>query len=152
MYVAIGRVITAGPSALCRLALGQLLAPGLEAVGGLIVDRVDQLLQYALAVAHHRDIDIAGGTAELLGIDLDARDLRVLVEARRRRMRDDVIHPGAEHDDQIGFLARVRPHRQARLRLIVGYDATTLSRRTDRDARLIDQLPHLLAGARPQPA
>src|SRR5947208_11777834 len=152
MYVAIGRVTAAGPSALCRLAFGQLLAPGLEAVGGLIVDRVDQLLQYALAVAHHRDIDIAGGTAELLGIDLDARDLRVLVEARRRRMRDDVIHPGAENDDQIGFLERVRTHRQIRIRVIVGHDATALRGRIEWDAGLIDELPHLFPGVRPQHA
>src|SRR2546423_13448455 len=86
MYVAIGRVIAAGPSALCRLALRQLLAPGLEAVGGLIVDRVDKLLQSDLAVAHERDIDLAGGTAELLGIELDARELRILVEALRQRL------------------------------------------------------------------
>src|SRR5436190_23321497 len=117
MYVGIGRVSAAGPSALCRLALGELLAPGVEAVGGLIVDRVDQLLQYALAVAHHRDIDIASGAAELLGINLDARDLRVLVEARLRRMRDDVIHPGAENDDQIGFLERGPTQREGRIRV-----------------------------------
>src|SRR5436190_20771360 len=58
MDVAIRRVIAAGPGALCRFALGQLLAPSLEPLGGLIVDRVDQLLQDALAVAHHRDIDV----------------------------------------------------------------------------------------------
>src|SRR5207248_6807559 len=99
MDVAISRVIAAGPGALCRLAIRQFLPPGLEPLGGLVIDRIDQLLQHALAVAHNRDIDIAGRAAKLLGIDLDAGDLRVLVEARRRRMRDDVIHPGAENDD-----------------------------------------------------
>src|SRR5438270_28156 len=84
--VAVGRVVAAGPGALRLLALGELLAPALEAVGGLAVYRVDQLLQHALAIAHDRDIDIAGRAAELLGINLDARDLGVLVEARRRGM------------------------------------------------------------------
>src|SRR5438874_1985809 len=132
----------------CKSVLQQLI----DAVDDKTADRVDQLLQYALAVAHHGDIDIAGGAAELLGIDLDARDLRVLVEARRRRMRDDVIHPGAENDDQIGFLECVRAHRQVRIRVIVGHDATALRGRIEWDAGLINELPHLFPGVRPQHA
>src|SRR3954453_10583284 len=64
--VAVGRVVAAGAGALCLLAIGELLAPALEAVGGLGIDGVDQLLQHALAIAHDRDIDIAGRAAELL--------------------------------------------------------------------------------------
>src|SRR5207244_11499218 len=65
--VAVGRVVAAGAGALCLLAIGELLAPALEAVGGLGIDGVDQLLQHALAIAHDRDVDIARGAAELLG-------------------------------------------------------------------------------------
>src|SRR2546429_9337794 len=68
--VAVGRVVAAGPGALRLLAIGELLPPALEAVGGLRIDGVDQLLQHALAIAHDRDIDGAGRAAELLGVEL----------------------------------------------------------------------------------
>jgi len=83
MDIAVGRVVAAGAGALSRLAIGQFLPPGLEAVGGECIDRLAQLLQHRLAVADDRDVDVARREAHLLGVDIDARDLGTGAETRR---------------------------------------------------------------------
>src|SRR5439155_6307131 len=98
MDVAVRRVVAAGAHALLRLAVGQLLPPALEALGGARIDRLAQLLQDRLAVADDGQVDVARRGAQLLGVDLDARDLRVGAEARRCGVADDVIRARAEDD------------------------------------------------------
>ena len=118
----------------------------------LRLDRVAQLLQHRLAVADDRDVDIARRVAHFLGVDLDARDLRVGVEARRRGVADHVVRPRAEDDDQIGVAERVVAHRQIGIGVVVGHHAAPLRGRVERDPGLLDKRPHLVPGLRPQDA
>ena len=118
----------------------------------LRVDRLAQLLQYRLAVADDGHVDVARRVAHLLGVDVDARDLRGGAEARRQGVADHVIRARAEDDDQIGLAERVVAHRQVGVGVVVGDDAAPLRGRVERDPGLLDKGPHLVPGVRPQDA
>jgi len=134
MDVAVGRVVAAGADALLCLAVGQFLAPRLEPVGGAPIDRLAQLLEYGLAVADDGQVDVARRVAHLLGVDVDARDLRVGAEARRQGVADHMVRARAEDDDQIGLAERVVAHRQVGQGVVVGDHAAPLPGRVERDA------------------
>ena len=149
----LGILVGAGAAALRRLAFRQLLPPRLVAVGvDLALDAVEQLLQHRLAVADDRDIDVARGGGDFLRADVDAGDLRIRSEARRRGVADDVVHPRAQHDDQVGVAERRGAHRQVGARMIVRHHAAALRGGVERDAGGLDECLHLGPGARPDHA
>ena len=125
------------------LAVGQRSTPRGEMIRiNALGARIDELAEHRLAVADDADIDLAWRSGDFIGIDIDARDLGADVEARRRGVADDVVHPGAEHDDQIGVAERRGAHRQIRIFMIVRHDAAALRRGVERNAGLLDELLH----------
>jgi hypothetical protein len=146
-------LVGAGLRALRRLAVGQLLPPHLIAVlRDLALDAVQHLLQHHLAVTDNRNVDVTCCGGDLDRIDVDTCDLRVAAKPRRRGMPDDVVHPRAKHDDQVGIRERRVAHRQERARMIVRHDAAALRRGVERDARSLDELLHLAPRLRPDHA
>ena len=67
-------------------------------------------------------------------------------------MADDVVHPRAQHDDQVGIAERRGAHRQVGTRMIVRHHAATLRGGVERDAGRFDECLHLGPGARPDHA
>ena len=147
------RLIGVGRHALGRLAVGELLAPGGEAIlVEMAVGGGQNLAQHHLAIADDADVDLSRRSRDLVGVDVDAGDLRRGVEARRRRMADDVVHPRADHDDEIGLAKRGRAHAQVGVRMVVRQHAAALGRGVERDAALIDELGELGPGLGPDHA
>ena len=102
--------------------------------------RIDELAEHRLAVADDADIDLAWRGGDFIGIDIDARDLGAAIEAGRRRVADDVVHAGADHDDQVGVAEGRGAHRQIRIFMIVRHHAAALRRGIERNAGLFDEL------------
>src|SRR6266540_5421615 len=68
--------------------------------------RIDELTEHRLAVADDADINPARRGRNLVGIDIDSRDLSAGIEAGRCRVTDNVVHAGADHDKQVGVAER----------------------------------------------
>ena len=69
-------LVGAGRLELGGHAVGQRLAPVLEAVGiDLALHAGEQLVEHASAVADDADVDLARRGGDLVGVDVDARDL-----------------------------------------------------------------------------
>src|SRR6185437_5823583 len=95
--------VGAGLLTFSRFAVGERFAPSGEPISiDTLAARIDELTEHRLAVADDADIDLARRSGDFIGIDIDARDLGAAVEAGRRGVADDVVHAGADHDDQIG--------------------------------------------------
>ena len=68
-------LVGAGRLELGRHAVGQRLAPVLEAVGiDLALHAGENLIEHASAVADDADVDLAGRGGDLRGVDVDAGD------------------------------------------------------------------------------
>ena len=108
--------------------------------------------QHASAVADDADVHLARGGGDLGRVDVDAGDLGAGVEPRRRGVADDVVHAGAEHDDEVRLAEGGRAHGRERERMVVGHHTAALRRGVERDAGPLHQLLHLAPGARPDHA
>ncbi|MFO1055575.1 MAG: hypothetical protein U1E53_01255 [Dongiaceae bacterium] len=72
---------------------------GADATG----QRRGELLQRYAGIGDDSDIEPARAGGDLRRVDVDAHQLRALGEARRRGMADDVVHPRAQDQDQVGL-------------------------------------------------
>ena len=138
----VDRLVGARRLAFRRLAVGQRSPPCGETVR---IDapgaRVDELAEHRLAVADDADIDLARARWRFRRHRYRCARSWRRVEAGRRRVADDVVHAGADHDDQIGVAERGRAHGQIGIFMIVRHDAAALRRGVERNAGRFDEAP-----------
>ena len=95
---------------------------------------------------------LRGAARDLVGVDVDAHDLRGRVEARRRGVTDDVVHAGADHHDQVGLAESGRARREVAVLVVLGNHAAALRGRVEGNARRLDEGLQLGRRFRPQDA
>src|SRR6516162_2846830 len=147
------RLVGARRLALCYLAVGQRSPPCGEMIRiDALSARLDELTEHRLAVADDTDIDIARRGRDFVDIDIDARYLGASVETGRCRMADDVIHTGADHDNQVGVTKGRGAHGHIRIFMIVRHDATALRCSVEWNAGPFEELLQFMRSLRPDHA
>ena len=74
------------------------------------------------------------------GIDVDLDDFGFRVEARRLAMRDHIVKPRAEEQDDIGLTERQIAGAEEAARMVLRHHAPALRGGVEGNARLVDKL------------